>query len=169
MSWEPNQSHYLHTELTRPYAIPLIPNARLGSDKYLFYKSLVWLDCEPNSQSPAHEACALPNRPPHPVVKRYLNWCVRDAILLATPKYLIKHEYFLEIPLAGQQFFLLFISLVKIANGSKDDIVLAPAQQWLAVGLPVCTQTQVVQATGAAAGVSEDCGVTRYWHSIKQY
>ena len=32
-----------------------MPSAKLGSDKYQFYKSFVWLDQEPNSQSPARE------------------------------------------------------------------------------------------------------------------
>ena len=31
---------------------------------YQFDKSFVWLDWEPNSRSPAHEAYALPIRPP---------------------------------------------------------------------------------------------------------
>ena len=47
----PTQSHYPDTEVTSP--ILLILSARLESDKSQFYKSLVWLDQEPNSWSSA--------------------------------------------------------------------------------------------------------------------
>ena len=43
----PTQLHYPDTELTSPCLILLIPTAILGSDKYKFDKSLVWLDREP--------------------------------------------------------------------------------------------------------------------------
>ena len=39
----------------------------LGSDKYQFCKSLIWLDQGPNPWSPAHEASALPFWAPRPV------------------------------------------------------------------------------------------------------
>ena len=42
----PIQSHYPDTDLTSPCPILLMPNTRLGSDKYQFYKSLVLLDWE---------------------------------------------------------------------------------------------------------------------------
>ena len=47
----PTQSHYPDTELTSPCPILLMPTTKLGSDKYQFYKSLVWLDYEPKSQT----------------------------------------------------------------------------------------------------------------------
>ena len=56
MTQYPTQSHYPDTEPTSPCPILLMPSARLGSDTYQFDKSLVWLDREANSRSPA---CAL--------------------------------------------------------------------------------------------------------------
>ena len=56
------------TELTSPCSILLMLSAGLGRDKYKFVKSLLWLDWEPNSKSPAHEVHALPIQPPYPVV-----------------------------------------------------------------------------------------------------
>ena len=44
------QSHYPDTEPTSPCPILLMLSANLGSDKYQFYKSLVWIDHEPNSR-----------------------------------------------------------------------------------------------------------------------
>ena len=44
MTWCHTHSHYPDTEPTTPHPILLMPNARLGSDKYQFYKSLVLLD-----------------------------------------------------------------------------------------------------------------------------
>ena len=41
----------------------------LGTDKYQFYKSLVWLNRELNSWSPTREPCALLIRPPRPVAE----------------------------------------------------------------------------------------------------
>ena len=38
------QSHYLDTEPTTPSPILIMPSTWLGSNKYQFYKSLVWLD-----------------------------------------------------------------------------------------------------------------------------
>ena len=63
----PTLSRYPDTELTSPCPNLLIPSARLGSDKHQFYKSLVWLDWEPNSRSPTRDASALTIRPPRPV------------------------------------------------------------------------------------------------------
>ena len=48
MTRYPIQSHYPHTELT---SILLIPNARLGSDEYQFYISMIWLNQEANFQN----------------------------------------------------------------------------------------------------------------------
>ena len=47
--------------------ILVFASARLESDNYKVYWSLVWLDREPNSRYPAREASALPIRPPRPV------------------------------------------------------------------------------------------------------
>ena len=60
-------SHYPDAELTSPSHSLLIPSIRLGSDKYQFDKSPLWLDREPISRSPAHETGALPIRRPRPV------------------------------------------------------------------------------------------------------
>ena len=69
-SWQHISSVTLSdTELTSPCLILLVLNARLGSDKHQFYKSLVWLDWEPNFQSPTHETCTLPIRPQCAVIK----------------------------------------------------------------------------------------------------
>ena len=57
------QSHYPETELTSPCPIILMQSSRLGRNKYQFYKSLLWLDWELNSRSPAAEAC-VPLIPP---------------------------------------------------------------------------------------------------------
>ena len=46
-------------ELTGPFPILLMLSAWLGNDKYQFDKSLVCLDQEPNSWSPACKVCAL--------------------------------------------------------------------------------------------------------------
>ena len=43
-----------NSEWTSPCPILLMPSAWLGSDKYQFYKSLIWLDRESNSRSPTH-------------------------------------------------------------------------------------------------------------------
>ena len=42
MTWYPTQSRYTGINPTSP--IPIMPSAWLGSDKYQFYKSLIWLD-----------------------------------------------------------------------------------------------------------------------------
>ena len=44
ITWYPTQPHYPDTELTSPCPILIIPGTWLGSNKYQFYKSLVWLD-----------------------------------------------------------------------------------------------------------------------------
>ena len=56
-------SHVPDTELTSLWPILIMPSTILRSDKNKFDKSLVWLDLEPNSQSPSHEARALPIQP----------------------------------------------------------------------------------------------------------
>ena len=43
ITWYPTQSPYPDTDPTSPFPILITPNAWLGSDKYQFYKSLVWL------------------------------------------------------------------------------------------------------------------------------
>ena len=48
------QSHYPDTKLTSPHSILLMPSARLGSDKYQFCKSLLWLDQESNRLLTGH-------------------------------------------------------------------------------------------------------------------
>ena len=53
------QSHYPVTKLTSPCPILLMPGIRLGSNKYQFYNSLVWLGQELNSRSPEREAHTL--------------------------------------------------------------------------------------------------------------
>ena len=68
MTQDPTKSHYPNTECTSACPILVMLNARLGNDKYQFYKSLVELDQEPNSQYPAREIRALPLRPPGPVM-----------------------------------------------------------------------------------------------------
>ena len=68
------QSHYPYTVKISPCQILLMPSnktARLASGKYQFYKSLVWLDHEPNTQSLARESRTLPIRPPRPVYVQY--------------------------------------------------------------------------------------------------
>ena len=42
--WYPTQSHYPDTEPARPCPIIIMLSTWLGSDKYKFYKPLVWLD-----------------------------------------------------------------------------------------------------------------------------
>ena len=44
MSWYPTQSHYPDTEEISPCLILIMLGAWLGSDKYAFLKSSVWLD-----------------------------------------------------------------------------------------------------------------------------
>ena len=56
------QSHYPDTEPTSPCPIWIMLSTWLGSDKYQFSKSLVWLDQGSNSRSPAHQASPLPIR-----------------------------------------------------------------------------------------------------------
>ena len=59
--------YYPTTELTIPYLILLMPCARLRSDKYKLYKSLVSLNRELNSRSATCDACVLLIRSPYPV------------------------------------------------------------------------------------------------------
>ena len=61
------QSHYPDTEPTSPCPILLTLTARLDSDTYQFYKSLLWLGCDSNSWPSTWEACALLNLPQRPV------------------------------------------------------------------------------------------------------
>ena len=55
----PTHCRYLDRELTSPFPVVVKPCVRLGSDKYQFNKSLVWLDWEAISWSFTCEACAL--------------------------------------------------------------------------------------------------------------
>ena len=55
----PLKLHYPDTELTR--LILVIPSARLGSDKYQFCESLVWLGQDSNSCPSTQETCDLSN------------------------------------------------------------------------------------------------------------
>ena len=48
ITWYPHQSHYPNTEPNSPCPILIIPSTWLGSDKYQFYKSLVWLNQDSN-------------------------------------------------------------------------------------------------------------------------
>ena len=64
----PTHSHYPDIETTSLCPILIMLSTRIGSDKNQFHKMLVWLNWELNSRSPAHEARALPIRPPRPVV-----------------------------------------------------------------------------------------------------
>ena len=48
VTWYPTQSHYPDTQLTSPYPILIMLSTRLGSDKYPFWKSLIWLDRDSN-------------------------------------------------------------------------------------------------------------------------
>ena len=43
-SWYPLRSYYPNIEETSPCPILIMPSAWLGSDKYQYFKSLVWLD-----------------------------------------------------------------------------------------------------------------------------
>ena len=54
----PTQPHYPDTEPTSPCPIKL--STWLGTVKSLFYKSLIWLNREPNSRSRRRETRALP-------------------------------------------------------------------------------------------------------------
>ena len=67
MIWYPTQSHYRDTEPISPFPILVMPSTCLGSDKYQFYKSLVWFDQGSSPPCSACEACALPIRPPRSV------------------------------------------------------------------------------------------------------
>ena len=53
------QSHYPDTDWAMQCPILLMMNARVGTDKYQFYKSCVWLDWKPNYRLPMREACIL--------------------------------------------------------------------------------------------------------------
>ena len=44
MTWYPTQSHYPDIEPTSPCPILILPSTCLGSDRYQFYTSLVYLD-----------------------------------------------------------------------------------------------------------------------------
>ena len=55
----PLKLHFPDTEWTSPFPILLMLRTRLGSDKYLFYKSLVWVNQESNSRSPTREVHVL--------------------------------------------------------------------------------------------------------------
>ena len=60
MTWYPAQSHNHDTELTSPWPILIMPSTWLTSDKYQFYKALVWLDRGfLNARSSAREKLVL--------------------------------------------------------------------------------------------------------------
>ena len=59
-------SYYPNTEPTSPCSILIIARTWLGSGKYQFCKSLVWLNEGSNPRSHVREARALPIRPPRP-------------------------------------------------------------------------------------------------------
>ena len=44
MTWYPTHSHYPDTEPTSPCPMLIRPSTGLGSNKYQFYTSMVWLD-----------------------------------------------------------------------------------------------------------------------------
>ena len=67
MTQYPTKSHYPDTEFSSLCPILLMLNARLRSVKNQCYKSVLWLDREPNSCSPTCEAHALPIRLLHQV------------------------------------------------------------------------------------------------------
>ena len=46
-TWYPTRSYYPDSTITSPYPILYLSSARLGSNKYQFYKSLVWVDALP--------------------------------------------------------------------------------------------------------------------------
>ena len=56
----PLKSHYPDTEQSSPCAILIMPSIQLGSEKYQFYKPLVWLNRALNPRSSACETSALP-------------------------------------------------------------------------------------------------------------
>ena len=56
--------HYSDFELSSPCPILIIPSSRVGCEKYQFNKSLASLVREPDSQSPAREARAVPIQRP---------------------------------------------------------------------------------------------------------
>ena len=83
MTQYPTQFHYLNTELTSHHPVLLLmPNAKLGSNKYKLLKSLIWLDRNPNSRSPAREVRALPVSPPHSLMAVASFICLFVAVLL---------------------------------------------------------------------------------------
>ena len=77
MTWYSPQSHYPDIEKTSACLILIISSTWLGSDKYQFDKSLVWLDQGSNPRSPTREACALPIRSLCLVTKHRRDWRLR--------------------------------------------------------------------------------------------
>ena len=71
------QLYYPNSEPTSPCPALLMASARLGSDDYQFYKSLVWLSEEPNSWSTTREASSLPIRQSRPI----WNICARKSCM----------------------------------------------------------------------------------------
>ena len=100
------QTHYPGTELTSPCPLLITMRTRLGSDKYQIYKSLVWLEWEPNSWSPTHGTHALLTRSPgncgiH-ILSRLLVSCMwdgrsRDQFSIKPSQSLTKFVYLLGI------------------------------------------------------------------------
>ena len=72
----------LSWQRTCPCRILVVPSTRLGSDKYKFGKSLVWLDRVLNCCLPHEKPMLLSIQPPHPMtVHQYASmrvyWCTR--------------------------------------------------------------------------------------------
>ena len=66
VTWYRTQSHYPYTEPTSPCSLLIRPNTWLESDKYQFYKPLIWLNNLPQARTRV-----LPIRP----LSQYPFWC----------------------------------------------------------------------------------------------
>ena len=89
----PSQSLDPANVLISPYPVLLMMNAGLASDKYSFFKWLVWLDWHLNFRPYDWVAYALPMWPPHPVWHRQYRWIKRTytffLILLPSVNHLL--------------------------------------------------------------------------------
>ena len=82
-SWQnDSKSHSVTLGLTSPYPILLMPSIGHGVDKNQVYKSLVWLDWEPNYWSSVREAHSLLIQPPRPVPHSESVYMCREAQIL---------------------------------------------------------------------------------------
>ena len=68
----PTQSHYPDNAQSSPYTIPLMPSASLGSDKYKFYKSLLWRDSTQNQSR--HFCVPFSNCHDNRIGRAYVSW-----------------------------------------------------------------------------------------------